>query len=97
MSRYLKKDLKSLSGLKIKNADEVWQISKSGKAKIKPGIKLFGRIESKTPNMILKLNKNNKNKFIDDFSSLPRNTKEKIANELMNNKRRVIYLVSQEK
>lgn len=97
MSRYLKKDLKSLSGLKIKYSEDIWDINKKGKYTLKKDLKLFGRVESKTPNMILRQNKNKKEKFIDDFSSLPRNTKEKIANELMNNKRRVIYLVSQEK
>ena len=96
MSRYLKKDNKALAGLKIKMADDVWQINKNGKARIKKNINLFGRVDVKTPNMILKQDKNNKNKFTDDFSALPRKTKENVANELMNNKRRVVYLVSEE-
>lgn len=61
MSRYLKKDLKSLSGLKIKLSNEVWDKDKKGKYTLKKDLKLFGRVESKTPNMILRQNKNKLN------------------------------------
>lgn len=97
MSRYLKKDNKALAGLKVKFSNDIWDVDKKGNYRLKKNINLFGRVDVKTPNMILKQDKNNKNKFIDDFSALPRKTKENVANELMNNKRRVVYLVSEEK
>ena len=67
MSRYLKKDNKALAGLKVKFSNDIWDVDKKGNYRLKKNINLFGRVEKSTPNMILKQDKNRKEKFIDDF------------------------------
>lgn len=92
---------KSLSGVHLMSAEEVFVFNKktNRKDKIRSDITLVGKIDTQIPNVILKANKKNSStKFIDDVSSLPRRCKEDVVDFFFDengerNNRRKVYLV----
>jgi hypothetical protein len=105
MSSIYTKNRKELASIRLIPAEEAWVKDSAGNHVLNPCYEFVGKInKSVMPNIIFKANrKDAKNHFVDDTSSLPKSTKEKIVDFLLNNKtdkdnnRRVVYLVRGDK
>jgi hypothetical protein len=101
MSSTFSKNKKELAALRLVSADKAWIVDKKGNRVLSSEYNFVGKINKNVmPNVIFKANRNDsKNHFVDDTSSLPKVTKEKVVDFFLNDKtlgggnRRVVYLV----
>ena len=79
------------------SAEEVWNRNKNGKYELRRDKKIYGKVEKGYSSAIVKTNLKGQNQqFVDDFSSLPKNCKNKITDMFCNKKKKVVYLVNDE-
>lgn len=98
MSRVFQQKNKDLVSLEIKTSDEVWNINKSGKAKLSKEYDYFGKIDKGTSIFIKKTNRDGKSvKYVEDTCKLPKIAKNKIVDLFDNKNKRVVYLVKKKK
>ena len=99
MSRKNQPKEKRLDNLEVVTSDQVWDkvgTKETGQIefKLKPGIKLFGKVKKGTSAYVSTTNRKGENhKFVDDFSSLNIKTKKEICDLIENQNKRVVYLV----
>jgi hypothetical protein len=101
MSRVFSKNRKELAAIQLISAENAWVLNNSGKYVLNPDYVYVGKVNKTVmPNVILKANQaDTKNHFVEDFSGLPKATKEKVVDFFLNektendNNRRVVYLV----
>lgn len=101
MSRNFTKNNKSLAGVKVVPAKDVWVFNKISKKKDKlsKDYELIGKVDTSMPNMILKANrKDKKTAYIDDVNSLSAVCKKQLVNHFFDDKgnknlKTVAYLV----
>lgn len=93
MSRFQEKN-KLLSNLEVVESSKVWVKDKKNKYKIDPKLEVYGKVEKGVSSCITSSNSRGENyKFIEDFSSLPKNCKNKVVDMFMNQNKKVVYLV----
>jgi len=105
MSRVYSKNRKELASIKLISSQDAFIIGRNGNEVLNPKINFFGKIyKNFLLNIILSANKlGKKNHYVDDTSSLPSATKERIVDFFINEKtdngnlRRVVYLVRGDK
>lgn len=91
MSRNTQIKSKDLCKLEVLTADKVW--NKNHKT-LRKDIDIYGKIEKSYTSYVSSTNlKGKNNKFIEDFSSLNKKTKNEIVNKFNNENRKVVYLV----
>ena len=97
MSRKFQEKNKELIGLTVVDSTKIWK-KKNGKYVMKDNINLYGKVDKGFSSAITTCNKKGQNhKFVDDFSDLPKNCKNKITDMFLNNKKKVAYLVKEKK
>ena len=94
MSRKFRPKNKDLIKLQVVSSDHVWEISKSGKKRLRRDIDIYGRIDKGTSAFITSTNLSGGNhKFVDDTCKLTKSVKNDIINFLKTKNRRVVYLI----
>lgn len=97
MSRFQQKN-KALVTLEVVDSSQVWLKNSKGKYKINPNLDVYGRVEKGCSSCITTHNLRGENhRFVDDFSNLPKNCKNKVVDMFMNKNRKVAYLIKGKK
>lgn len=94
MSRPFREKNKDLVKLEVVSAKEVWTKNKKGKPVLRKDINIYGRIEKGFSSYVTSTNmKGSTHKFVENFSSLNKKTKNAIVNKFNNEKKKVVYLI----
>lgn len=94
MSRVFREKSKDLINLEVVTHEKVWIKDKSGKWKLRNDIELYGKVQKGFSSAVVSMNRQDlNNKFLEDFSVLTKKTKNEITNKLLNENRRVVYLI----
>lgn len=99
MSRNIQPKRKELIKLDVVNADEVWiHNNDNTKHSLRKDIEIFGKVEKGTSAFITSTNLRGSNhRFVDDTHNLSKKTKQEITKKLLNENRKVVYLVKRKK
>ena len=91
MSRVNQSKNKDLCNLDVVTADKVW--NKDGKS-LRKDIEIYGKVEKGFSSYVSSTNlKGKNNKFVEDFASLNKKTKNQIVKYFNNENRKVVYLI----
>lgn len=89
-----KKDYKDYKKYKIRSSKDIFDIEEGKKPKLKEGIKIIGKIDSKMPGIIYSL-KDGKAKFKADTSSLSYVHKSILAKKFLFGKLKTAYITEE--
>ena len=93
MSRDIQPKKKELIKLVVMNSEDVW-IQKNDKFYLNKDYEIFGKVEKGTSAFITSTNLRGSNhRFVDDTHNLSKKTKQEITKKLLNENRKVVYLV----
>lgn len=98
MSRKFQPKNKDLVKLEVATSKDVWRKTKNKSGnesyKLRKDIKIYGKVNKGFSSSITSTNlKGENHKFVQDFSSLPKKTKNQITDLFMNKNKKVVYLI----
>lgn len=94
MARVFRKKNKDLIKLDVVSADKVWEVKSGKKPKLRKDVDIYGKVSKGFSVAVVTTNMNGENhKFVEDFVTLPKKTKQAVSDMFMNKGKKVAYLV----